>query len=187
MLEWSCSFRHQFLKLKKFIFKHKNGGELMKKIKPEIGILTLFILGELITFGFILLLQFVNARKNLVGFIFALLAMHVGIVGFILSKHIFKTKVKIRKHYYVEYIMLACYLPFLALAIAKVNIDRTLKLSLIFALTGIVVVVSAINDYLLAKNYLTKKETTCLTNNSKVLEFATISTKHQASSQCQHY
>ena len=29
----------------------------MKKIKPEIGILTLFILGELLTFGFILLLS----------------------------------------------------------------------------------------------------------------------------------
>ena len=129
----------------------------MKKIKPEIGILTLFILGELITFGFILLLQFVNARENLVGFIFTLLAMHVGIVSFILSKRIFKTKVKIRKHYYVEYIMLACYLPFLALAIAKVNIDRTLKLSLIFALTGIVVVVSAINDYLLAKKLFNKE------------------------------
>lgn len=129
---------------------------MRKKIKPEIKLLTLFILGEIITFGFICLLQFVNARENLVGFIFTLLGMHTGIVSFILSKKLFKTKVKIRMHYYIEYIMLACYLPFLALAIAKVDIGRTLKLSLIFALTGVTVIVSIINDYLLAKKLLDK-------------------------------
>ena len=130
---------------------------MKKKIKPEIGILTLFILGEIITFGFICLLQFVSASENLVGFIFTLLAMHVGIVCFILSKKLFKTKKKIRMHYYIEYIMLACYLPFLALAIAKVQIDRTLKLSLIFALTGVVVIISAVNDYFLAKKLYSKE------------------------------
>lgn len=130
---------------------------MKKKIKPEIGILTLFILGGIITFGFICLLQFVSASENLVGFIFTLLAMHVGIVCFILSKKLFKTKKKIRMHYYIEYIMLACYLPFLALAIAKVQIDRTLKLSLIFALTGVVVIISAVNDYFLAKKLYSKE------------------------------
>lgn len=128
-----------------------------KKVKPEVKLLTLFILGEVITFGFICLLQFVSASENLVGFIFTLLGMHCGIVSFILSKKIFKTKVNIRKHYYIEYIMLACYLPFLALSIAKVPIDRTLKLSLIFSLTGVVVIISAINDYMLAKKLFSKE------------------------------
>lgn len=65
---------------------------MKQKVKPEVGILSLFILGEIITFGFICLLQFVSVSENLIGFIFTLIAMHVGIVCFILSKKIFKTK-----------------------------------------------------------------------------------------------
>ena len=127
--------------------------EWKKNKKSEKGILTLFVMGEIVTFGFICLLQFVTASENLAGFICIVLAMHVGIICFILSKKVFKTTGKIRKHYYVEYIMLAFYIPFIVLAIAKVPIDRILKLSLIFSLTGICVIISAVNDYMLAKKY----------------------------------
>lgn len=123
----------------------------MDEKKKKIGLITLFILGELFVFGFIVLLQFVSVHDNLVGFIFTLLAMHVGIVFFILSKKLFKLNIKLTKHYLIEYIMLACYLPFLFLAIFKVNIDRTIKLSIIFSLTGVVLIVSIINDYFLIK------------------------------------
>ncbi len=129
---------------------------MREKKKSEKGILTLFVMGEIITFGFICLLQFVSASENLAGFICTLLAMHVGIVCFILSKKLFKTKVKIRKHYYVEYIMLVFYIPFIVLAIAKVPIDRTVKLPIIFSLTGVCVIISAINDYMLAKKLFSK-------------------------------
>lgn len=70
--------------------------------KANIGILTLFILGEIITFGSICLPQFVSMKENLVGFIFTLLAMHCSIICFTLSKKVFKTKAKIRIHYYVK-------------------------------------------------------------------------------------
>lgn len=123
----------------------------MDEKKKKIGLVSLFILGELFVFGFIVLLQFVSVHDNLVGFIFTLLAMHLGIVFFILSKKIFKLNIKLTKHYIIEYIMLACYLPFLFLAIFKVPIDRTLKLSIIFALTGVVLIISIINDYYLIK------------------------------------
>lgn len=121
--------------------------------KANIGILTLFILGEIITFGFICLLQFVSVKENLVGFIFTLLAMHCGIVCFILSKKIFKTKAKIRVHYYVEYLMLVFYVPFVIIAIffKQVQIDRTLKLSLILGYTGAAVLASVMNDVFLVK------------------------------------
>ena len=121
--------------------------------KANIGILTLFILGEIITFGFICLLQFVSVKENLVGFIFTLLAMHCGIVCFILSKKIFKTKTKIRVHYYVEYLMLVFYVPFVIIAIffKQVQIDRTLKLSLILGYTGAAVLASVMNDVFLVK------------------------------------
>ena len=98
-----------------------------KRIKPGAMLLTLFVLGEVVAFGFICLLQFVSAKENLIGFIFMLIGMHMGIICFILNKKLFRPKVNTRKHYFVEYVLSACYLSFLSLALTKVSIDHTLN------------------------------------------------------------
>lgn len=103
------------------------GGVMGKRIKPGAMLLTLFVLGEVVAFGFICLLQFVSAKENLVGFIFTLISMHTGIICFILSKKLFRPKGNTRKHYFVEYVLSACYLSFLSLALTKVSIDHTLN------------------------------------------------------------
>lgn len=77
---------------------------MKKKINPAIGIMSLFVAGEVMAFGFICLLQFVNAKTNLVGFILTLIGMHVGIVCFILSRKLFKIGIKTGIHYIIEYI-----------------------------------------------------------------------------------
>lgn len=128
------------------------------KINQEIGIFSLFITGELLAFGFICLLQFVNVKTNLVGFILTLIAMHCGIVSFILSKRLFKPGINLKKHYIVEYILLALYLPFLIVKLCGVDIERSLKLTLIFSLTGVVLIISVINDILLFKKLKNRKE-----------------------------
>lgn len=119
--------------------------------KNFIGKVSLFILGELIVFGFILLLQFVPAHEHLVGFIFTLIAMHLGIVSFLLSKKLFKTDIKLTKYYVIEYIMLGCYLPFLFMAIFKVPIEANLKLWIVVGMTIVVTIISIINDYFFIK------------------------------------
>lgn len=128
--------------------------------KPKLltGIMTLFVLGELFVFGFILLLQFVSAKENLFGFIMTLIGMHVGIVFFILSKRLYKVGREFKKHYIVEYIMLACFLPMLFLKIFDVEINRTVKLTIVYVLTGIAVVVSIINDIILARKLKRKED-----------------------------
>lgn len=119
--------------------------------KNFIGKVSLFIHGELMVFGFILLLQFVPAHEHLVGFIFTLIAMHLGIVSFILSKKLFKTDLKLTKYYVIEYIMLGCYLPLLFMAIFKVPIEANLKLWIVVGITIVVTIISTINDYFFIK------------------------------------
>lgn len=119
--------------------------------KNFIGKVSLFILGEVMVFGFIVLLQFVSLHEHLVGFIFTLIAMHLGIVSFILSKKLFKTDIKLTKYYIIEYIMLACFLPFLFIAIFKVSIDPNIKLWIVIDMTIVVTIISIINDYFFIK------------------------------------
>ena len=126
--------------------------------KNLIGISSLFIAGELLAFGFLLLLQFVSAKETLVGFIFTLIAMHCGIVCFILSKRLFHSCLKIRNHYYVEYILLAFYLPFLFLTIFGYEMARETKLIHIYVLTGIVAIISIVNDILLIRKLILRRE-----------------------------
>lgn len=128
------------------------------KVRPLTGVMTLFTLGEIFVFGFICLLQFVSVKANFAGFIMTLIAMHCGIVMFILSKRLFKVGKEFKKHYIAEYIMLACYLPFLFVKLAGVEIDRGIKLPLIFTLTGIVIILSIINNIYLAKRLKTMEE-----------------------------
>lgn len=115
------------------------------------GIFLLFVLGEILAFGFITLLQFVDMRENLLGFILTLIAMHVGIVCFILSKRLYKTELNIRKHYLVEYGLLALYLPILILKIVGVHIPQNTKQIIVVAITVFSVIVSIINDIKLYK------------------------------------
>lgn len=119
-------------------------------VNPRIGKLMLFILGELLVFGFICLLQFVDAKERLAGFILTLLGMHCGIVCFILSKRLFKVELNLKKHYVTEYILLALYIPIVIVSIAGVEIPRTVKLSIVFSLTALSVIVSIINTIKLA-------------------------------------
>lgn len=119
--------------------------------KAHAGKMRLFVLGEILAFGFLTALQFVSFKENTVAFILVLVAMHVGIVCFILSKRLYKTNLDLKRFYRVEYILLACFLPFLALTIIGVVIPRPLKLGLIFALVAVAVIVSIINDVRLYK------------------------------------
>lgn len=109
-------------------------------------IIILFILGELMAFGFICLLQFINVKTQLVWFILTLVGMHLGIISFIVSKKVYNPPKNCRIHYYIEYILLALYLPFLGLKIFNVHIERTTKLILIFSLTFIVIIISIFNN-----------------------------------------
>ena len=120
--------------------------------------IALFVIGEIIVFGFISLLQFVSPAENLIGFIFTLIGMHIGIVAFIVSKKITKLPKDLRKHYIIEYIQLIPYIPFIIIGIAKVPIDLTLKYSLIFGYTGIAIVISSINTIFFIKSMILRGE-----------------------------
>lgn len=120
--------------------------------------IALFVIGEIIVFGFISLLQFVSPAENLIGFIFTLIGMHIGIVAFIVSKKITKLPKDLRKHYIIEYIQLIPYIPFIIIGIVKVPIDLTLKYSLIFGYTGIAIVISIINTIFFIKSMILRGE-----------------------------
>lgn len=72
--------------------------------------LWLFVLAEILAFSMITLVQFVEGWV----FVAALLAMHSGIIFFIVSKKGFqKESLPIKGHYQAAYLMLGAYLPIL--------------------------------------------------------------------------
>jgi len=74
----------------------------------------LFVLGIAVTFTFITLLQFVDAKEKLWLFICVLVLMHAGIVCFIFSKKAFKkTGETVKTYFSQEYFFLLWYLPVL--------------------------------------------------------------------------
>ena len=116
----------------------------------------LFLAAIAVTFGFIAALQFIAFPW----FFAALLAMHVGVFLFIVSKKRFqKDGHEVKKFYSLEYKLLALYLPILALKVLSsmeiLQFDPTVKTVLILAVTVFSLAVSAVNAGRLRK-YLTQ-------------------------------
>ena len=115
----------------------------------------LFIAAIVTTFGLIAALQFVD----ILWFFLVLIAMHGGVVLFIVSKKRFqKAGYDVKRFYSLEYKLLALYLPILACNLLSagfdiLRLDETLKTVLILVITVFSLIVSAINakkmyDYL---------------------------------------
>lgn len=115
----------------------------------------LFIAAIVTTFGLIAALQF----ASLPWFFLVLIAMHGGVVLFIVSKKRFqKAGYDVKRFYSLEYKLLALYLPILACNLLSagfdiLRLDETLKTVLILVITVFSLIVSAINakkmyDYL---------------------------------------
>ena len=106
----------------------------------------LFIAAIVLTFSLIALLQFVEVPW----FFLVLLAMHGGVFLFIISKKRFKAQgYEVTRFYSLEYMLLALYLPVLALKVLSslgiLHFDATVKTVLILVITGFSLVVSAGN------------------------------------------
>jgi hypothetical protein len=127
----------------------------------------LFILAQVVTFGFITLLQFQSPKENLVAFILVLLAMHGGIAVFIVSKRLFKKAgIELKKFYGREYYFLLWYLPALfaklflplmtKLTFAGDSLEYMFKLGFVVAITLVFAAESVFNDVRLYK-FLSKE------------------------------
>jgi len=109
----------------------------------------LFILAEIVTFGSITLLQFVDFPL----FLFVLLVMHGGIVLFIvLRKRFAKAGLAVKPFYQRTYLLLALFLPILGYALGAVvfgyPVDEGMKRTVSLILAGIAILASAINTIL---------------------------------------
>lgn len=137
------------------LFEDRNAlkGEADLERKNKIGKAALFCAGEIITFGFICLLQFFSAKEQTMAFVLTLLGMHVGIVCFILSKKLFPTKEdgQLKVHYWTEYLLLVPYLGLMLIAIFGVPFEHALKLKIVFGYTAAALIVSVINTAFMAK------------------------------------
>lgn len=117
---------------------------------------TLFILAELITFGMITLLQFLDNWL----FILTLITMHGGILLFIVSKKKFlKEAVPVKPYFRIAYLLLALYLPVLitklVMAILKTDAAEGILQLIVIIITAVAVLVSIVNTVALAKNLRT--------------------------------
>ena len=106
----------------------------------------LFIAAVVVTFGYIAALQFVEVPW----FFLVLLAMHGGVFLFIFSKKRLKAQgYEVARFYSREYVLLALYLPVLALKVLSslgvLHFDATLKTVLILGITAFSLIVSAVN------------------------------------------
>ena len=106
----------------------------------------LFIAAVVVTFGLIAALQFVEVPW----FFLVLLAMHGGVFLFIFSKKRLKAQgYEVARFYSREYVLLALYLPVLALKVLSslgvLHFDATLKTVLILGITAFSLIVSAVN------------------------------------------
>ena len=115
--------------------------------KKAQGKFLMFALGILLAFGFICAMQFISAKENMLAFGLALFGMHGGVVCFILSKKIFKLDCDagLKKHYTIEYGLLALYLPMMLLKILGVEIPEPVSAAIVLAITGFAVVASILN------------------------------------------
>ena len=98
----------------------------------------LFVLSNLVTFGLIATLQFVEFPW----FFLVLAAMHMGVFLFIVSKRGFKKKgIDVKREYLVQDLLLATYLPILGAKLMArfgwIVFPETLKMVLVLSLTGI--------------------------------------------------
>ena len=107
----------------------------------------LFIAAIVTTFGLIAALQFVD----ILWFFPVLIAMHGGVVLFIVSKKRFqKAGYDVRRFYSLEYKLLALYLPILVCNLLSagfdiLHLDDTLRTILFLAITVFSLIVSALN------------------------------------------
>ena len=106
----------------------------------------LFIAAVVVTFGLIAALQFVEVPW----FFLVLLAMHGGVFLFIFSKKRLKAQgYEVARFYSREYVLLALYLPVLALKVLSslgvLHFGATLKTVLILGITAFSLIVSAVN------------------------------------------
>ena len=103
----------------------------------------LFILSNLITFSLIATLQFVDFPF----FFLVLVAMHMGVILFILSKRGFKRlELDVKREYLVQDVLLALYLPILGAKLMSrfgwIEFPEGLKTTLVLTLTGISYVIT---------------------------------------------
>lgn len=106
----------------------------------------LFIAAVVVTFGLIAALQFVEVPW----FFLVLLAMHGGVFLFIFSKkRLMAQGYEVARFYSREYVLLALYLPVLAMKVLSslgvLHFDATLKTVLILGITAFSLIVSAVN------------------------------------------
>jgi len=115
--------------------------------KKTQGKFLMFALGILLAFGFICAMQFISAKENMLMFALALFGMHGGVICFILSKKIFKLDCDagLKKHYTVEYGLLALYLPVMLLKVVGIKIPESLSVIIILAITVFAIAVSVMN------------------------------------------
>ncbi len=118
----------------------------------------LFLAAVAITFSLIAALQF----TPMPWFFLVLLCMHVGIFLFIFSKRRFrKAGLAVEKFYKREYMLLACYLPVLLAkvlqSIGLIKLDAGIKTVIVLALTGICLILSAVNAVFFWKQIAGKK------------------------------
>ena len=102
-----------------------------------------FILSNILTFGLIATLQFVDFPW----FFLVLVAMHMGVILFILSKRGFKKlALDVKREYLIQDILLALYLPILGAKLMSrfgwIEFPGELKTALVLSLTGISYVIT---------------------------------------------
>lgn len=121
------------------------------------GKFLMVVVGIILAFGFICAMQFVDAKKNFILFLLALLGMHGGVICFILSKKIFKLSCdsELKKHYNVEYALLALYLPLMLLKVVGVSLSHSTSVTITLAITAVALVASFFNC---KKMYLNLKD-----------------------------
>ena len=102
-----------------------------------------FILSNLLTFGLIATLQFVDFPL----FFLVLVALHMGVILFILSKRGFKKLgLDVKREYLVQDVLLALYLPILGAKLMSkfgwIDFPGNIKTALVLTLTGISYVIT---------------------------------------------
>jgi hypothetical protein len=119
----------------------------------------LFVFAQILTFGFITLLQFVEG----VYFVLTLILMHVGIVTFILARKQFKRQcLDVSNHFKIAYFFLALYLPVLIYKLMSLIFLFTqndiLVMTYVLSLTGLAVIAGLLNTLILIRNVKQIKE-----------------------------
>ncbi len=113
----------------------------------------LFTVALAIIFGFITALQMVKGAL----FFVMLVLMHCGVALYIYTKKQFKKReVSIKKYYMTENMLMALYLPVLVAKILSnfdvIAIDNEIKQIVVYCITAVSVVVSAVNCVIMYKN-----------------------------------